>query len=198
MRLARTRDRSTARRLALTAAVLGLAVAVPAATARADTAHGAHRVLPVPPAGAAHTAHADHTTGAGTPQAATPRPATPQPVRSGDPQSTVDRVADFYSAYVDVVWDARNDDLRNGLRQHYLTAGFQKDLSTWEAAQHADGVLRAQDNPVGWQVTPDGSGAGHAFSVVRLSWGDPADPDYTYLKVQSDLDTKLISDIEEA
>lgn len=183
----RTRTRSTVRRLALTAVALGLAVAAPAAAAQANTTHSTH---PAAPAQHAGTVHGDHTTGAITPQAATA-------ARAGNPQSTVDRVADFYGAYIDVVWDARNDDLRNGLREHYLTSGFRTKLAAWEAAQHADGVLRAQDNPIGWQVTADGSGAGHAFSTVRLTWGNPSSPYYTYLKVQSDLATKQISDIED-
>ncbi|SEF84040.1 hypothetical protein SAMN05216223_102211 [Actinacidiphila yanglinensis] len=184
------RDRAHARpvrRFALTAVALGLAVAAPAAAARADTTRDTR---PAAPAHSAGAVHGDHTTGAATPQAGTT-------IRSGDPQSTVGHVADFYGTYIDVAWDARNDDLRNDLRQHFLTSGLRTKLASWEAAQHADGVLRAQDTPTGWQVTADGSGAGHAFSVVRLTWGSAAHPDYTYLKVQSDLATQQISDIEE-
>ncbi|WP_435125897.1 hypothetical protein [Actinacidiphila sp. bgisy144] len=215
MHLARTRARTAGRRLVLAAAVLGLAVAAPAAAAQADSTRSPHRAGPISATHTDHTTgadqvmHPDHTTGADPLTGAIPvagadhttgsdAPKATSAARSGDPQSTADRVADFYGAYIDVVWDARNDDLRNGLREHYLTTGFQKTLAAWEAAQHADGVLRAQDSPIGWQVTPDGTDAGHAFSTVRLSWGNPSHPGYTYLKVRSDLATKQISDIEDA
>jgi hypothetical protein len=161
----------TVRRAAL-AAALSLAVAVPAVAAQARP--GPHTA----PAAAAHA------------QAAVPG-------RAGDPQSTVDRVADFYGAYIDAVWDGGNDPLAKDLRTHYLAAGFRAKLARWEQSNHADGVLRAQDVPQGWKVTYDGSGAGHAFTVVRLQWGNPAHPTYTYLKVQSDLATRKISDIEQ-
>jgi hypothetical protein len=184
----RTRVRNRAvRRFALTALALGLAVAAPAAAAQANTARDTH---PAAPTQSASTVHGDHTTGATAAPAAAP-------VRSGDPQSTVDHVADFYGAYIDAAWDQQSDNLRDALRDHYLTSGFRVKLAAWESDQHADGVLRAQDIPLGWQVTADGSGAGHAFSVVRLTWGNPSSPYYTYLKVQSDLATKQISDIEQ-
>jgi hypothetical protein len=173
-----TRTRAL-RRIALTAAAVTLAIAAPAAAAQA---HSGRSATP------AHTTH-DTVSSAESRAAA--------PIRAGDPQSTVDRVGDFYGAYIDAVWDGGNDPLAQDLRAHYLTPGLQTELAAWEESNHADGVLRAQDVPQGWQVTSDGSGAGHAFTVVRLQWGNPAHPDYTYLKVQSDLATTKISDIQE-
>lgn len=159
------RSRS-ARRLGLAAAALALAIAAPAAAAQAQVRHAA-------------------------PAAAAPGP---QP-RFGDPQSAMGRVGDFYGAYIDAVWDRGSGRLAADLRAEYLTPALRKRLAAWESAQHADGVLRAQDVPQGWRVGYDGSGAGHASSTVRLQWGNPAHPTYTYLAVQSDLATKKISDI---
>ncbi len=118
-------------------------------------------------------------------------------IREGDPSSAVDRVADFYGAYIDVRPDDTGIDMYTDLRRTYLTTGLQKKLAAWEAVEHADGVLRAQDTPSHWRVTSDGAGAGHVFTTVTLTWGSVAHPDYTYLKVSSDLSTGLISDIEQ-
>lgn len=117
-------------------------------------------------------------------------------IRDGSPFSTVDRVADFYGAYIDAPFNGGDTDVAAALRAGYLTAQFQQQLAAWEADAHADGVLRAQDTPSHWSVSPEGAGAGHAFTRVTLTWGSVAHPDYTYLKVRSDLATGLISDIE--
>lgn len=177
----RTRTR-TARRIALTAAAVALAVAAPVAAAQAHS-----------PAGlAGHSATADGAQAGHI----TVVPKAESVVRAGGPQSATDRVADFYGAYIDAVWDTGTDHLSTDLRAHYLTTGLQKKLATWEAAQHADGVLRAQDVPTAWRVTYAGSGAGHAFTTVRLTWGGVGHETYTTLKVQSDLSTMKISDIK--
>ncbi|KOV60542.1 hypothetical protein [Streptomyces sp. MMG1121] len=118
-------------------------------------------------------------------------------VRSGSPDSAVDRVADFYGAYIDAVSDG-TDDLSDELRAHYLTQDFRQRLAAWEEANHADGVLRAQDVPTRWEVRYFDSGAGHLFTTVTLTWGTGPDAGHTQLSVQSDLSTKLISDIEDA
>ncbi|MEU3563343.1 hypothetical protein [Kitasatospora sp. NPDC006786] len=118
-------------------------------------------------------------------------------VRSGSPDSAVDRVADFYGAYIDAVSDG-TDDLGDQLRSHYLTEDFRQRLAAWEEANHADGVLRAQDVPTRWEVLYHDSGAGHLFTTVTLTWGTGPDAGHTRLAVQSDLSTKLISDIEDA
>lgn len=122
----------------------------------------------------------------------------PVPARSGSPDSTVDRVADFYGAYIDVVQDRGRGGLADGLREHYLTEELRKRLATWEKSHHADGVLRSQQVPAAWRVTYDESAMGHAWTSVRLAWGEPGRYTYTYLTVRSDLSTKLISGIDTA
>ncbi|MFE4539082.1 hypothetical protein ACFRKB_29140 [Streptomyces scopuliridis] len=116
--------------------------------------------------------------------------------RGGSPDSAVDRVADFYGAYIDAVFDG-TDDLGTELRAHYLTQDFQQRLAAWEEVNHADGVLRAQDVPTRWEVRYHDNGAGHLFTTVTLTWGTGPDAGHTVLAVQSDLSTKLISDIED-
>jgi hypothetical protein len=116
-------------------------------------------------------------------------------VRGGSPDSAVDRVADFYGAYIDAVSDG-TDDLGQELRAHYLTTDLQQQLAAWEEVNHADGILRAQDVPTHWEVQFHGSGAGHLFTT--LTWGTGPDAGHTQLAVQSDLSTKLISDIEDS
>ncbi|MGW7444634.1 hypothetical protein [Kitasatospora sp. NPDC054795] len=117
-------------------------------------------------------------------------------VRSGSPDAAVDRVADFYGAYIDAVDDG-TDDLGDRLRSHYLTEDFRQRLAAWEEVNHADGVLRAQDVPTRWEVRHHDAGAGHLFTTVTLTWGTGPDAGHTRLAVRSDLDTRLISDIEE-
>ena len=121
--------------------------------------------------------------------------AAPAPIRSGSPASTVDRVADFYGAYIDAHYGQGMGGLGVDLRAHYLTRALQKQLATWEAKNHADGVLRAQDVPNGWAVTQANAGAGHVWSTVVLTWGTGKHVTHTTLNVQSDLATGLISDI---
>ncbi len=116
--------------------------------------------------------------------------------RSGSPQSVVDRVAHFYGAYVDARYDGRTSPLPGSLRQHYLTRDALKRLAVWEKKQHLDGVLRAKGAPVAWRVTYQDSAMGHCWSRVRLTWGPPQHRHYSYLSVQSDLSTRLISDIK--
>ncbi len=135
------------------------------------------------------------TAGPARPAAATVRAAAGAAVRAGSPNSTVDRVADFYGAYIDAV-SGDTGHLSDQLRDAYLTPALRTRLAAWEADQHADGVLRAQDVPVGWSASGDGAGAGHAFSTVTLTWGYGPHPEVTRLAVRSDLATRLISDIE--
>ncbi|RAG84990.1 hypothetical protein DN069_14135 [Streptacidiphilus pinicola] len=118
-------------------------------------------------------------------------------VRGGSPESAVDRVADFYGAYIDAVADG-TDHLPDQLRAHYLTKNLQLELETWEKTNHADGVLRAQDVPLHWEVRYHDAGAGHVFTTVMLTWGSAKHPTYTRLMVASELHTKLISDIRPA
>jgi hypothetical protein len=117
------------------------------------------------------------------------------PVRGGDPASTVDRVADFYGAYIDSVYSSMGG-LGADLRAHYLTKSLQTQLAAWEKVNHADGVLRAQSVPNAWVVTSDGAGAGHAFTTVTFTWGTGASATHTHVSVQSDLATGLIAQIK--
>ncbi|WP_225448155.1 hypothetical protein [Streptacidiphilus sp. P02-A3a] len=122
--------------------------------------------------------------------------AAPAPIRSGDPASAVDRVADFYGAYIDANYGTGMGSLGNDLRAHYLTKGLQKQLAAWEAKNHANGVLEAQSVPNGWAVTQANAGAGHVWSTVVLTWGTGKHVTHTTLTVQSDLATGLISGIK--
>ncbi|MEU3839348.1 hypothetical protein AB0E88_04880 [Streptomyces sp. NPDC028635] len=93
---------------------------------------------------------------------------TPRSV-SGKPSDDITRIADFYGAYIDAVTDEDGGGLGEALRSHYLTAGFQKELNAWEAENHADGVLRAQNVPLAWKVTDTGT-ADHTEAVITLTW----------------------------
>ncbi|MFR0354649.1 hypothetical protein [Streptomyces sediminimaris] len=154
------------RRLALGAVVPALAVTAPAAAAGPPTHEGSAVAT------------------------------TPAPAREGTPRSTVDRVADFYGAYIDVQYDSGRNGLANSLRAHYLTAGLRADLARWEAAHHKDGVLRAKGTPVAWRVVYNDSGMGHCWTRVTLTWQDPGNRTHrTHLMIQSDLGSRLISGI---
>lgn len=88
---------------------------------------------------------------------------------SGKPSDNITRIADFYGAYIDAVTDEGGGELRDALRAHYLTPAFQKQLTAWEEREHADGVLRAQNVPLAWKVTDNGT-ADHTEAVVTLTW----------------------------
>ncbi|WP_030684391.1 hypothetical protein [Streptomyces sp. NRRL B-1347] len=136
--------------------------------------------------GAAHTQSSGRTD---TPAAA--------PSRSGTPTSTVDRVADFYGAYIDVLYDTGNGRLARALRGHYLTAGLRHSLARWESTHHKDGVLRVKGVPTAWKVVYNDSGMGRCWSRVTLTWKDSrGHVHHTRLMVQSDLTTRLISAIK--
>lgn len=142
------------------------------------------------------------------PAAAQAPPPNPSPsgaqaptVKKGTPVTTIDRVADFYGAYIDAAYDeGRGRRLAGELRDHYLTAGLQRSLWAWERRNNADGVLRSRNAPTAWAVRYDSSGSGHLWSLVRLTWGTGAwgagaERTYSYFRVQSDIHTRLISDI---
>ncbi|MBJ3810678.1 hypothetical protein JGB26_26875 [Streptomyces flavofungini] len=119
------------------------------------------------------------------------------PARSGAPTSTVDRVADFYGAYIDVLFDTGKGRLAHALRSHYLTAGLRQSLVRWESAHHKDGVLRVKSVPTAWKVVYNDSAMGHCWTRVTLTWQDSGNHvHHTRLLVQSDLATRLISGIK--
>jgi len=100
---------------------------------------------------------------------ATASAGTPRSV-SGKPSDNITRIATFYGAYIDAVTDEDSGNLGTALRGHYLTPAFQKQLTAWEDREHADGVLRAQNVPLAWKVTDNGSTARRTEAVVTLTW----------------------------
>ena len=99
---------------------------------------------------------------------ATASAGTPRSV-SGKPSDNITRIATFYGAYIDAVTDEDSGNLGTALRGHYLTPAFQKQLTAWEDREHADGVLRAQNVPLAWKVTDNGT-ADYTEAVVTLTW----------------------------
>ncbi|MFJ3304704.1 hypothetical protein ACIPSA_16570 [Streptomyces sp. NPDC086549] len=89
---------------------------------------------------------------------------------SGKPSDNITRIADFYGTYIDAVLDEDSGHLGKALRSHYLTPAFQKELAAWEDREHADGVLRAQNVPLAWKVTDNGTTRNHTEAVVTLTW----------------------------
>ncbi|MER7812106.1 hypothetical protein [Streptomyces sp900116325] len=117
------------------------------------------------------------------------------PVTVRSTASAYQQVAHFYGAYIDAAGSEGGGTLTTALRAFYLTPALRSQLRTWEARNHADGVLRAQNTPLAFEVTPGDSGAGHTWSKVRLTWSGGKHPTYTRLTVQSDLRTGRISGI---
>ncbi|MEL5955619.1 hypothetical protein AADR41_12700 [Streptomyces sp. CLV115] len=126
--------------------------------------------------------------------AAVPQTA-PAPARNATGAPAHQQVAHFYGAYIDAVTAGNGDRLATDLRNFYLTRRLREQLSAWEQRNHADGVLRAQNTPLAFRVTPGDSAAGHTWSTVRLTWSTGKHPTYSYLTVRSDLQTGKISGI---
>lgn len=127
--------------------------------------------------------------------AAPPAPTAPVTVRGTAPAPAYQQVAHFYGAYIDAAGTEGGGTLTTALRAFYLTPALRSQLRAWEARNHADGVLRAQNTPLAFKVTPGDSGAGHTWSKVRLTWSGGKHPTYTRLTVRSDLRTGRISGI---
>ncbi|MFE0100252.1 hypothetical protein [Streptomyces sp. NPDC059009] len=147
----------------------------------------------VPSAAYTHTSTSS-TSSPASPVSAEAGPAG-HPARSGSPGPAYDRVAHFYGAYIDVANDPGSNALAAQARNFYLTKDLRARLLTWEKRHDADGVLRAQNVPSAWKVTPGDNAMGHTYSTVRLTWGTGKHVTYTYLSVRSDLETRKISDI---
>ncbi|MCX4237292.1 hypothetical protein [Streptomyces ortus] len=91
---------------------------------------------------------------------------------SGQPSNSVTRIADFYGAYIDAQsGPGEGGDLVTELRKYYVDADYLKEIAAWEDANHADGVLRAQNVPAKWTVTDNGK-ADRSEAVVTMTWGD--------------------------
>ncbi len=179
-----TRTNSSKSRTLVMALTLAGLVAVPASA------------MDYAPTGAAPKAAVAQETKAAQEPAPAQDPA-PAPALSGDPQTPYARVAHFYAAYIDVADDPGSNEAATALREFYLTPAALKRLADWERRNEADGVLRAQNAPTAWRVTPEGSGMGSTWATVRLTWGEGKDRTYTYLKVTTLLESGKISDITE-
>ncbi|MGW2086651.1 hypothetical protein [Streptomyces sp. NPDC001880] len=131
---------------------------------------------------------------AAAPQAPRP-PAAAASVRSDLGTPAYQQVAHFYGAYIDAVSAEDGGRFAAALRTFYLTPQLRFELNAWEQRNHTDGVLRAQNTPLAFRVTPGDSGAGHTWSTVRLTWSGGEHPTYSYLTVRSDLGTGKISGI---
>ncbi|MEU8978190.1 hypothetical protein [Streptomyces sp. NPDC048309] len=103
---------------------------------------------------------------------ATPGAAAAQRTISGKPADNITRIADFYGAYI----DAQSDPDRHGgklateLRKYYVQSAYLKKVEAWEAKNHADGILHAQNVPLKWKVTDNGT-ADHTEAGITLTWG---------------------------
>ncbi|MGW7422102.1 hypothetical protein ACWGJB_18905 [Streptomyces sp. NPDC054813] len=90
---------------------------------------------------------------------------------AGDPSANLTRIADFYGAYIDAETDPDGSgDLPTALRAYYIAPTYLKALAAWEDREHADGVLRAQNTPLKWKVTDNGTAKNHTEAVVTLTW----------------------------
>ncbi|MEV5800964.1 hypothetical protein [Streptomyces collinus] len=113
---------------------------------------------------------------------------------SGKANDNITRIADFYGTYIDAVYDEDSGKLGKALRSHYLTPAFQKELAAWEDREHADGVLRAQNVPLAWKVTDNGTARNHTEAIVTLTWSRGSS---TKLVVDMTRDTHRIYHISE-
>ncbi|MGW7100942.1 hypothetical protein [Streptomyces sp. NPDC054838] len=129
---------------------------------------------------------------ASTPAPHSARTAAALPVVSGSPEGAFTRIADFYGSYIDAVYDG-DGKTADQLRAFYLSKPLQQELEQWEAANHANGVLRAQNVPLQWKVASTGSGTGKTNATVTLTWGGG---DTTEIHVQADLKTRKITAIQ--
>ncbi|WP_424216166.1 hypothetical protein ACN20G_28900 (plasmid) [Streptomyces sp. BI20] len=144
------------------------------------------------PAGASTAPKAD----AGQARAA----AAPSTTVSGGSQDAFTRIAVFYGAYVIAETDGTQGGAgvnRDDLRASYLTPALRNSLATWENANHADGVLRAQNVPLSWKVTAAGTTAGKVNATVTLIW-NTSGSSTSQLKVQADATSHRITSIAPA
>ncbi|NLU69364.1 hypothetical protein [Streptomyces sp. HNM0574] len=138
------------------------------------------------PLGLAGPAAAQGLTTAGSPAAVTAPAAAESDV--------VSSVSGFYDGYITSLGEGDTNRAEK-LRQDTVREDYLLKLEQWEDRNGADGVLRSQDVPVGFDVAYDGSGAGHSWTIVTLKWDGGDQPD-TKLHVQTDLKTGKISGIK--
>jgi hypothetical protein len=137
--------------------------------------------------------------GPGTTHSSTGGRAASEPAAQGDPRAVTQRVSDFYGAYIDTAWDGEDPAAvasLKALKDFYLSADARRKVAAYEAREHADGVLFAQNVPVRWRVAYTGAGAGQATCRVTLVWGDRRDAQVTGIDVRSDLKTRKITELK--
>ncbi|MDX2543475.1 hypothetical protein ACOT81_45300 [Streptomyces sp. WI04-05B] len=110
----------------------------------------------------------------------------------GSPSDSVTRIADFYGAYIDAQsGPGEGGKLAAELRKYYIHPDYLKKLVAWEEKNHADGVLRAQNVPVRWTVTDNGT-ADHTEADITLTWGSGSTASTTKLVVDMTRDHRII------
>jgi hypothetical protein len=107
--------------------------------------------------------------------------------------AAVETVSDFYDGYITARGEG-DEKKAEELRDSNVTAKYAKKLAAWEKKHDADGVVRSQNVPVNADVTYDGSGMGHSWTVVTLTWDGGKK---TKLHVQSDIESQKISGIKD-
>jgi hypothetical protein len=102
-------------------------------------------------------------------------------------------VSNMLTDYITSIESGSPDFTPEQVRETYLTPECNDRLHAWEAVQHADGVLQAQNIPVSWTTRYEGSGAGHTTVVVTFDWGGGNLSDVWYQVRLSDL---RVSDVK--
>ncbi len=116
---------------------------------------------------------------------------TPRTV-AGSPSDSVTRITDFYGAYIDAQSGPGNGGkLAAELRKYYIHPDYLKKLVAWEETNHADGVLRAQNVPLRWTVTDNGT-ADYTEAGITLTWGSGSTTSTTKLVVDMSRDHRII------
>ncbi|GHJ38358.1 hypothetical protein [Streptomyces sp. TS71-3] len=82
----------------------------------------------------------------------------------------VQRVDTFYNAYIDAV---RSEDFTTAdkLVAEYLSSRAQADVESWQEANHANGILHAQNVPDSATAVYEETAAGTVYLHVDLQWG---------------------------
>lgn len=84
--------------------------------------------------------------------------------------SAVERVDTFYNAYIDAVQE-EDFATADALRAEYLSDAAQAEVDSWEEANHANGILHAQNVPDSATAVYEETAAGTVYLHVDLKWG---------------------------
>ncbi|WP_035798348.1 hypothetical protein [Kitasatospora mediocidica] len=111
-------------------------------------------------------------------RAQTQAAATARSLRSTPSERTV---ADFFQQYEDATRGEQSKGLDTAqVREEFLTPELDKALSDWGAANMKDPVLRSNDLPQTYSVTPKSEADGHATLVLTENWADGTSTDVWY------------------